>query len=122
MAETDINKYIGRSFQSGTSLIYIFHISRQRRDRDRGTTVSGRAMPDPYKYKIFYFHKKNSYIASDFMSDSRFRKLKKTDANLRREAYERIFNHVFGVAPGDRTIESESFHFKEMMSAWERGK
>ena len=79
-------------------------------------------MPDPYKYKIFYFHKKNGYIGSDFMSDSRFRKLKKTDANLRREAYERIFNHVFGVKPNDRTLESESFHFKEMMAAWEKGK
>jgi hypothetical protein len=106
--ETDLSKYIGKSFVMGKSLVYVFHATRDP-SQEKG----------PYKYKIYYYDKLRNMISMQFMSDTRMRGLKKTDANLRREAYERVFNLVFGDISTDRNKAiSEGIHFSTLMLEW----
>jgi hypothetical protein len=107
--ETDLNKYIGKSFQSDSIMLYIYHIEKLREE-------SG-----SHKYSIFYF-KNGGYITAGYTSDTRLRKLKRKGVpDIREEAMTRIFDLAFGHEHTDRNRAiSEKIHFHQLMAALHR--
>jgi len=106
--ETDITKYIGNTFQDKNTgkLVYIFHV---RQDSKQKT--------GPYKYHMYFY---DGILRGKYISDTRFRDLKKVQYDSKNEATRYIISSIFEPHSDKNVAITERIDLKNMIKDMKR--